>query len=619
MMNSARRADPDPVARAAPVNDDPVSAEALRERYRIERDKRLRPDGAEQYIDPAGRFAHFLEDPWVQPQQRDPVDDEVTVALIGGGFAGLLAGARLADAGITDVRIIDSAGGEGGVWYWNRYPGAMCDTAAMVYLPLLEETGHKPSAKYVGGAEILAHAQRIAAHYGLRDNALFSTEVTVLRWDDGAARWVISTDRGDRISARFVATGTGPLNRPKLPGIPGIETFSRKCFHTARWDWAHTGGDRGGAPMRNLAEERVGIIGTGATAVQVIPHLARDAKELFVFQRTPSSIDVRANHPIDPEEFAALEPGWQQKWLMNFATLQTGGFADQDLVRDGWTDIAKRIRDRVVTMATEAQGSGEGFGPDLIMRAYEDSDDEKMNEIRARVDAIVEDPATAAALKPWYRQLCKRPCFHDEYLQAYNRDNLTLVDTDGAGVERIDETGVWACGRHHEIDVLVLASGFEVNISPRARYDTIGRDGRTLEEHWADGMRSLHGTFTHGFPNLFILGLSQGANLISNVTHNYSEASQRIAAVVTHALATGTQRVEATAEAEQAWVDQLDVEGSGFIGNAECTPGYYNNEGRPPGTRERLNAARYPEGPVAFFNLMYRWRTSGDFEGLEFS
>ena len=422
---------------------DPMTGEGLRERYRIERDKRLRHDGAEQYIDPVGQFAHFLDDPWARRVEREPLHDDVTVALIGGGFAGLVTGARLVDVGVTDVRIIDSAGGVGGVWYWNRYPGAMCDTAAMIYLPLLEETGTRPSAKYVQGAEILTHAQRIAEHWGLCDNALFSTEVTELRWDADSSRWIISTDRGDRIRARFVAMGTGPLNRPKLPGIPGIGSFGGHSFHTSRWDWDYTGGDPAGARMENLADKRVGIIGTGATGVQAIPYLARDARELLVFQRTPSSIDVRNNHPIDPEDFAALEPGWQQKWLLNFATLQTGGFTDEDLVKDGWTDIAQRIRDRVIVMMGELQGTGEEFGPDVILRAYEESDDEKMSEIRARVDAVVEDPAVAAALKPWYRQLCKRPCFHDEYLQAYNNPDVTLVDTDGAGVERIDETGLW--------------------------------------------------------------------------------------------------------------------------------------------------------------------------------
>ena len=344
----------------------------------------------------------------------------MTVALIGGGFSGLCVGARLKQAGIDDVRIIEVGGDFGGTWYWNRYPGAMCDTAAMIYLPLLEETGHMPSAKYVMAPEIFEHCQRIAKTFDLYDNALFSTAVTELEWDAAAARWIIRTDRGDAIRARFVAMGTGPLNRPKLPGIPGIETFAGHCFHTSRWDYAYTGGDWTGAPMTNLADKRVGIIGTGATAVQCIPPLARDAHELYVFQRTPSSVDVRNNHPIDPEWFATLEPGWQQKWLLNFATLQTGGFADEDLVKDGWTDISQRIRDRIV----EKVAAGNEFTPELADLAFLESDDEKMEEIRARCDAVVDDHETAENLKAWYRQLCKRPCFHDEYLQAYNRAEL---------------------------------------------------------------------------------------------------------------------------------------------------------------------------------------------------
>jgi cation diffusion facilitator CzcD-associated flavoprotein CzcO len=594
---------------------DPIDHEAIHERYRIERDKRLRPDGAEQYLEPTGRFADLAEDPWVGDFDREPVTDEVTVALIGGGFAGLCTGAHLHEAGITDVRIIDGAGDVGGVWYWNRYPGAMCDTAAMVYLPLLEETGHMPTMKYVYGAEIFEHAQRIAKTFNLTDNALFSTEVTALTWDDSSSRWIIETNRGDRFRARFVAMGTGPMTRPKLPGIPGIESFGGHTFHTARWDYAYTGGDRGGSPMENLADKRVGIIGTGATAVQCIPALARDAGELFVFQRTPSSIDIRNNHPLDPDEFANLGPGWQQKWLMNFATLQMAGFAEEDLVKDGWTDIAQRIRNRVVAEMDSADGE---VGPELFVKAYYDSDDEKMEEIRARVDEIVEDPATAAALKPWYRQLCKRPCFHDEYLQSYNVATNHLIDTDGRGVERIDETGVWANGTHYDLDCIVFASGFEVHLSHTADYETVGRDGLTLSEHWADGMRSMHGVHVHGFPSLFIEGLSQGARLISNITHNLDEAGRGIAAVVAHAIETGADRVEVTEEAEQEWMDLLDTGPESLLSSPDCTPGYYNNEGQPPTAADRRNAAGYPAGPVAFFEFIDSWRNSGEFTGLEF-
>ncbi|MEZ5381545.1 MAG: NAD(P)/FAD-dependent oxidoreductase [Microthrixaceae bacterium] len=590
-------------------------AEALKAKYRAERDKRIRPEGAEQYLEPTGRFAYLVEDPYTEVTPREPVRDEVTVALIGGGFSGLCTGAQLKQAGVDDVRIAEGGGDVGGAWYWNRYPGAMCDTAAMIYLPLLEETGHMPSAKYTYGHENFQHAQRIATHYGLYDQALFSTEVTELRWEADTSRWVISTNRGDEFRARFVAMGTGPIHRPKLPGIPGIETFEGHCFHTSRWDYAYTGGDPAGAPMAKLADKRVGIIGTGATAVQVIPNLSRDAKELYVFQRTPSSIDVRNNHPIDPDEFAALQPGWQQEWLTNFATLQTGGFTDVDLVKDGWTDISVRIRDRVIALMSE---TNEAYGPEIIAQAYEASDDEKMNEIRARVDAIVEDPATAKALKPWYRQLCKRPCFHDEYLQAYNNPNTHLVDTDGQGVEAIDATGVWVAGEHYELDCIVFASGFQVNLAHTASYETIGRSGVTLSERWADGMESLQGTYVAGFPNLFIIGLAQAANLVSNITHNLNESGKAIAAVVAHTLETGADQVEVTPEAEAAWVAQFEQSAGLFLGNPDCTPGYYNNEGRPPGRRERLNAAGYPAGPVAYFEYLKRWRSDGRFEGLEF-
>jgi cation diffusion facilitator CzcD-associated flavoprotein CzcO len=594
-----------------------VDHDALRLKYREERDKRLRPDGNDQYLEPTGKFASMLDDPYTERVERAPVTDDVTVALIGGGFSGLCVGARLKQAGVDDVRIIEVGGDFGGTWYWNRYPGAMCDTAAMIYLPLLEETGHMPSAKYVLAPEIYGHCRRIAKTFDLYNDVLFSTAVTELEWDADVARWIVRTDRGDEFRAQFVAMGTGPLNKPKLPGIPGIETFTGHTFHTSRWDYAYTGGDWEGTPMTKLADKRVGIIGTGATAVQCIPPLARDAGELFVFQRTPSSVDERNNHPIDPEWFATLEPGWQQKWLFNFATLQTGGFADEDLVKDGWTDISQRIRDRVIDEVSK----GEEFTPELMERAFLESDNEKMEEIRARCDAIVEDVETAQDLKAWYRQLCKRPCFHDEYLPAFNQPNCHLVDTNGKGVERIDETGVWVGGEHYELDCLVFASGFEVGTAyeRRSGYDTIGRDGSRLSKSWEEGMHSMHGIHVNGFPNLFIIGFAQGANLISNVTSNLADAGITIAAVVKHAVDTGADEVEVTADAEQAWMDLLENNPmSAVFGNADCTPGYYNNEGQPLNARARFGMAGYPLGPVAYFEYIEKWRTSGDFEGLEF-
>ncbi|MBA4162997.1 MAG: monooxygenase, partial [Novosphingobium sp.] len=356
-------------------------------------------------------------------------------------------------------RLIDKAGGVGGTWYWNRYPGARCDTAAMIYLPLLDETGYMPSEKYVCGPEILAHCERIAKHYNLYDKALFHTEVSSIEWQEDARVWRITTNRGDDFTAKYVAIGTGPLHVAKLPGIPGIENFQGRSFHTSRWDYDYTGGDPNGAPMDKLADKRVAVIGTGATSVQCIPQLAKTAGQLYVFQRTPSSVDVRNNHPIDPEWFASIaKPGWQKRWMDNFVENMGGGLPTEDLINDGWTEISRRIRERALggtpvwlarLLARLRKAFGVAPGQQTTARvraAFEDADIEKMEEIRARVETVVKDTPTAEHLKPWYSQLCKRPCFSDEYLPAFNAPNTTLVDTDGKGVERITETGLLVNG-----------------------------------------------------------------------------------------------------------------------------------------------------------------------------
>jgi cyclohexanone monooxygenase len=590
-----------------------VDIPALKRKYAEERDKRLRPDGNAQYLRLQGQLAHYAEDPYTPFVEREPVTDHVTFAFIGGGFAGLLTGARLKEAGVEDVRIVDKAGDFGGTWYWNRYPGAQCDTASFVYMPLLEETGHMPTEKYAHAPEILEHSRRIGKQYGLYDDALFHTEVTDLRWDDERARWTVRTNRGDEFTAQFLGMGLGPLHVPKLPGLDGIADFAGHSFHTSRWDYAYTGGDAAGAPMDRLADKRVAIIGTGATAVQCIPHLARAAGELFVFQRTPSSVDVRDNRPTDPEWFAEIAgPGWQQRWLENFTANQLGVPVEDDLVQDGWTDLARRVRDRILSLPPEE------LTPEGMLAAYEQSDFEKMEEIRSRVDAVVDDPVTAQRLKAWYRQLCKRPCFHDEYLQAFNEPGVHLVDTDGKGVDRITERGVVAGGVEYEVDCIVYASGFEVGTPfwRRAGFDVTGRGGRTLSEEWAHGMRTLHGMHVHGFPNAFLVQISQGANLVANVPHNFVEAGKTIATIVRHVLDGGASVVEVTAEAQDAWMELLySAPPMTTIGSPDCTPGYYNNEGQPGGVGRDWFLG-YPGGAMAYFAHLERWRSSGEFEGL---
>jgi cyclohexanone monooxygenase len=587
--------------------------EALRAKYRAERDKRLRADGNEQYREIKGDFARYLDDPYVPPGfTREPLFDEVEVAVIGGGFGGLLAAARLKEAGVADVRIIEKGGDFGGTWYWNRYPGAACDIESYIYLPLLEEVGYMPVEKYSRAPEILAHSRAIGERFGLYDNVCFQTEVTSLSWDEDAGRWIVATNRGDAIRARFVVMANGPLHRPKLPGIPGVETFRRHSFHTSRWDYDYTGGTSDGG-LTKLADKRVGIIGTGATAVQCVPHLGAWAKQLYVFQRTPSSIDVRNNRPTDPAWAASLQPGWQQRRMDNFNVLVSGGHQDEDLVADGWTDI---IRNLGMMALKRAEAERLQMSPAELLQL---ADFQKMEQIRARVDSVVADKATAEALKPYYNQFCKRPCFHDEYLAAFNRPNVALVDTQGRGVERITETGVMANGVEYELDCLIYATGFEVgtDYSRRAGYETYGRGGVSLTEKWKDGLSTLHGMHVHGFPNLFVFSNAQ-SGFTANFPHMMNEQSKHLAYIVKAAQERQAQRVEATPEAEAGWVETIlsvAVMRQKFL--EECTPGYYNNEGKPSQLAARNGS--YGAGPMAFVKVLEDWRADGRLEGLALS
>ncbi len=599
----------------APTRPEPAALtfdpEVLRAKYREERAKRLRADGNDQYVEVSGGFAHFLDDPYVEPGfTRASLTDDVEVVVIGGGFGGLLAAARLCESGITDVRIIEKAGDFGGTWYWNRYPGAMCDVEAYIYLPLLEELAYVPSEKYARAPEILAHSRAIGRKYDLYRNACFQTEVTELRWDENAGRWIVSTNRGDRITAHHVVMSNGPLNRPKLPGIPGIESFRGHSFHTSRWDYAYTGGDSNGN-LTGLRGKRVGIIGTGATAVQCVPHLGAAADHLYVFQRTPSSIDVRANRPTDPQWASSLQPGWHQQRMDNFNILVTGGFQEEDLVSDGWTDIIRKL----LVMVQKDEGGA--VSRDGIVKTLEMADFQKMEQVRARVDAIVRDERTAAALKPYYRQFCKRPCFHDEYLDTFNRPNVTLVDTQGKGVERVTAKGVVVDGAEYAVDCLIYATGFEVgtDYTRRAGYELYGRNGLTLTEKWKGGVATLHGMFSRGFPNCFIMGPQQTGFTV-NYPHMLNEQSKHIAHIIKHAADHGVGTIEVSEAAERGWVEtiiQMAVVAQQFL--EDCTPGYYNNEGKPA-ERSGQNGF-YGGGSVEFFRILQAWRAAGDLQGLE--
>ncbi len=611
----------------------------LAKKYRLERDKRLRQDGNEQYQEVSGEFSYFVEDPYLDEEiEREPLEDEVEVLIVGGGFGGMLAAARLREAGIDDFRIIEKGGDFGGTWYWNRYPGASCDIEAYIYFPLLEETGFVPKQKYTNAAETLEYCQIICDKYKLYDNACLQTEVQATVWNEAEGRWLVTTNRGDKIRARYVVHSNGPLNRPKLPAIKGINDYKGHTFHTSRWDYAYTGGDTSGN-LSNLKDKRVAVIGTGATAIQCVPHLGAAAETLFVFQRTPSSVDVRNNKATDPEWISTQEPGWHNERRNNFETLLTGGRVKKDLVADGWTEAFRLLfgtlrnkapsKMKMFSWAATSVFSSEmyksGFKEYMTKKAtdYMDlanamqmADYQKMEMVRARAEEIVKDKETAESLKPYYNQFCKRPCFHDEYLPTYNRDNVHLIDTDGKGLEEISEKGIIFNGVEYEVDCIIFATGFEVgtDYSRRAGYQIHGVDGMTVSEKWSNGLATFHGMHSKGFPNCFFFGPAQ-SGFTATYTYSLDEQSIHLAHILEEAKKRGATRIEASKEAEEDWIKTI-IEKARLTASFQenCTPGYYNNEGKINQTPQNNT---YGGGPIEFFSLMKKWRSKGKLEGLE--
>jgi len=615
--------------------------DALAKKYRIERDKRLRQDGNDQYQEISGEFSYFADDPYINTElERDPLEDEVDVLIIGGGFGGMLAAVRLKQAGIDNFRIIEKGGNFGGTWYWNRYPGASCDIESYIYFPLLEETGFIPKKKYTDAAETLEYCHIICEKYQLYDNACLQTEVTSTVWDEDINRWIVSTNKKDKIKARFVVHSNGPLNRPKLPAIKGINNFNGHTFHTSRWDYDYTGGDSNGN-LSNLKDKRVAVIGTGATAVQCVPHLGESAKELFVFQRTPSSIDVRNNQPTDTEWLLNQKPGWHQKRRNNFETLLTGGQVKKDLVSDGWTEAFRllfgNLRDKapsrfkigiwalISVFSIDMYKSG--FRKFMtkkvsdymdLANAIQIADYQKMEMVRARAEEIVNDKDTAESLKPYYNQFCKRPCFHDEYLATYNRDNVHLIDTDGKGLEELSENGIIFNDLEYEVDCIIFATGFEVgtDYSRRSGYQIKGVNNLTVSDKWKKGLATFHGMHSRGFPNCFFFGHAQ-SGFTASYTYSLDEQSIHMAYIIKEANKRGSTRIEASKEAEESWINTI-IEKARLTASFQenCTPGYYNNEGKINQTPQNNT---YGGGPIEFFSLLKKWRSKGDLRGLEFN
>ncbi|MBV1917536.1 MAG: NAD(P)/FAD-dependent oxidoreductase [Sphingomonadaceae bacterium] len=580
----------------------------LGRKYEEERQKRLRSDALGQYQSLSGKFADFGVDPNAgEAPGRDRVVRDADVLIIGGGYGGLLSGAHLRQNGVEDIVIVDKAADFGGTWYWNRYPGIRCDVESYVYIPLLEQTGFIPSEKYAKGAEIYDQCQRIGERFELYRDALFQTEVESFSWSEERQRWIVRTTRDDEIAARFVISCTGHYSKPKLPGIAGIESFEGHSFHTSRWDYSYTGGNADGN-LTGLKGKKVGVIGTGSTGIQCVPPLADWAEQLTLFQRTPISIDTRGNRPTDMDWARSQEPGWQKERIENFTYWTSGIQHGENLVSDSWTNLLSEP-------SSVAGGVVEEVDPMEMQRA----EIAKMESVRRRVEEVVEDEATAEALKPYYHYFCKRPGFSDNYLQTFNRPNVTLVDTDGKGVERITPKGVVVSGKEYELDCLVYATGFDfmTSYTKETGLTITGRGGISLDDHWSHGARTLWGMQTRGFPNFFLMSLVQSGVSI-NYNHIAEAQTAYIAAVIAHCIDKGIGNVEPTKDAEDSWVDRI-VELSGprqaFL--EACTPGYFNYEGE---YREEyaLNTS-FGGGPHEYLALLEKAIKGAFADNLEFT
>jgi cation diffusion facilitator CzcD-associated flavoprotein CzcO len=582
-----------------------AALEAAKAKYAEERAKRLRADGADQWQDFSGEYKDFDRDPYVEPGfTRDALTEEVEVVIVGAGFGGMLAAAQLRQQGIDNFRIIDKAGDFGGTWYWNRYPGAMCDVESYCYLPMLEETGYMPTQKYAQAPEIFAYCQLFGRHFGIYDNALFQTEVSGMEWNEDSQRWVTTTSRGDTITSKFTVIVGGVLHKAKLPAIPGIKNFKGEGFHTSRWDYEYTGGNAYGG-MTNLADKRVGVIGTGATAVQVVPKLAADCKELFVFQRTPAAVGVRNQGDTDVEWFKSLKPGWQIERIRNFTEAVSGKQPEVNLVGDSWTEMYWTDTKQL------------GATPEEQL-ALEELDFQNMEKIRHRIADIIEDPETAERMQPWYGQYCKRLCFHDDYLPAFNRPNVHLVDTEGRGVDHITENAVVVDGVEYPVDLLIYASGFEVtsDYHHRLGFDPKGRDGVSLSEAWGDGPYTLHGVMSDGFPNMLMISTLQGG-FGTNFVHYLTETSKHVVFIIKMCLDEGISQIEPTRDAEEGWFMELLSHVMGMANyNTTCTPGYMNREGEA-GDMKAARGLSYMGSVGDYAKHLENWREEGKLTGVE--
>ncbi|MEU6565211.1 flavin-containing monooxygenase [Nocardia nova] len=567
--------------------------EKLAQRYAQERAKRLGDAYRYRPLSREGQFARFARDMNARELPgREPVRAEIEVLIVGGGISGLVSAVELDRAGIADYALVEKGYDFGGTWYWNRYPGVRCDTEAYIYLPFLEETGYVPTERYTGGDEIRDYLRLLAEHFDIPRRSYLGTTVVDASWDNARMRWIVTTDRGDEWAARYLLLGGGAQHMMRFPDIPGLETFEGYSFHSSRWDHEYTG-----ARLENLRDERVALIGTGATGVQIIPNLAESVSELYVVQRTPCAVDRRLDGPTDAEWFRSMPPGWQRARMESFEAVLRGEAPRPGLVGDQWTEIwgPPALTGVESREELEAADAAEDFA--------------QMERIRRRIDETVDDPSVAALLKPYYYRRCKRATFNNDYLRAFNRPNVHLIDTDGRSVDKITARGFVVRGVEYEVDCIIYATGqvFQSAMYVSGEFPIRGRTGSLLTDEWEHGARSLHGTMVADFPNLMMVGSLVHSGPTINAILPILEQAAHVAHIISAATADGVTALEPTAEAEHRWCERVADLAPLVDESKTCTPGnkIHVVDGKP------LAHVVYGGGPFEYFEILRDWRQRG--------
>jgi cation diffusion facilitator CzcD-associated flavoprotein CzcO len=493
--------------------------------------------------------------------------------------------------------------------------GAACDVESYLYLPFLEETGYLPKLRFSYSPEILEHFDRIAEKWSLGSKARLQTEITSMVWDESLRRWHTKSAQGDHFTSQFIVTATGSLHEPKLPGILGINDFEGDQFHSGRWDYNITGGDTNGN-LHKLADKTVALIGTGATAIQILPFLAESAKRVLVFQRTPSSVTARENWKTKPEMAASLKPGWQAAGLANLAKAVEGGVLDEECT--ALEGIQHFTRQEILR---EGKAVGVVVKDEELPQLLQLADFRLMQSIRDNIDKTVNDKATAEQLKPWYPFMCKRPAFHNDYIATFNKPNVELVDTEGQGVSHLTKDSIVANGKEYPVDLIVYSTGFDYvfahGFERRTGIRIIGSKNQTIDEAWVEkGPSTLYGIHARDFPNMFNVGSIQ-AGVGVTWLHTCYVAGGHIASVVGEMVKQNMfEVIEPSLEASEEWGKQME-EGADkrLMFHSSCPPGYYNKEGKPEEVSPRY--VSYPKGVSAWAKTLHDWREEGAFKGLE--